>query len=145
MPISNFIGQFGSPLFDVSAVVGFLMATVISILDSVGDYYATANVCRVPTPPSHAVNRGIAIEGFFSTVSGLFGVGHATTTYGGNIGAIGMTRVSKTIPKCLYYACVVFDLFHRYPFYNNTIIIVYVKIPTWSVTVFRPSIQSNRD
>ena len=63
MPISNFIGQFDSPLFDVSAVVGFLMATVISTLDSVGDYYGTASVCRVLTPPSHAMNRSIAIEG----------------------------------------------------------------------------------
>ena len=99
MPISNFIGQFDSPLFDVIAVVGFLMATVISTLDSGGDYYGTASVCRVLTPPSHAMNRSIAIEGFFNTVSGLFGVGHATTTYGGNIGAIGMISVRKTIPK----------------------------------------------
>ena len=38
-------------------------------------------------------------RGVFNTVSGLFGVGHATTTYGGNIGAIGMISVRKTIPK----------------------------------------------
>ncbi|XP_060599953.1 solute carrier family 23 member 1-like [Ruditapes philippinarum] len=88
-------GQFGSPLFSVSAIVGFLIATLTSILDSIGDYYATAAICRVPPPPSHAVNRGIAVEGFCSMISGLFGVGHATTTYGGNIGAIGMTKVAS--------------------------------------------------
>lgn len=74
-------------------MVGFLIATLTSILDSIGDYYATAAICRVPPPPKHGVNRGIAVEGFCSMISGMFGVGHATTTYGGNIGAIGMTRV----------------------------------------------------
>ncbi|KAL4228724.1 hypothetical protein ACF0H5_011767 [Mactra antiquata] len=88
-------GQFGSPLFSISAIVGFLIATLTSILDSIGDYYATAAMCRVPPPPGHAVNRGIAIEGFCSMLSGFFGIGHATTTYGGNIGAIGMTRVAS--------------------------------------------------
>ncbi|XP_045190888.2 solute carrier family 23 member 1-like [Mercenaria mercenaria] len=88
-------GQFGLPLFSVSAIIGFLIATITSILDSIGDYYATAAICRVPPPPSHGINRGIAIEGFCSMISGLFGVGHATTTYGGNIGAIGMTRVAS--------------------------------------------------
>ena len=34
------------------------------------------------------------MEGFCSTIAGLLGCGHATTTYGGNIGAIGVTRVS---------------------------------------------------
>ena len=33
------------------------------------------------------------MEGFCSMVSGFYGTGHATTTYGGNIGAIGMTKV----------------------------------------------------
>ncbi|KAL4231304.1 hypothetical protein ACF0H5_008884 [Mactra antiquata] len=88
-------GQFGAPLFSVNAVIGFLIATITSILDSIGDYYATAAICRVPTPPNHAVNRGIAVEGLFSMISGTFGVAHATTTYGGNIGAIGMTRVAR--------------------------------------------------
>ena len=63
------------------------------MLDSIGDYYACANTCRVPPPPGHATNRGIAVEGFCSILSGLWGAGHATTTYGGNVGAIGMTKV----------------------------------------------------
>lgn len=86
-------GQFGSPLFSYSALIGFLIATFISILDSIGDYYAAAAMCRVPPPPRHGINRGIAIEGFCSMLSGCYGTGHATTTYGGNIGAIGMTKV----------------------------------------------------
>ena len=35
------------------------------------------------------------MEGFCSAIAGLLGCGHATTTFGGNIGAIGVTRVSE--------------------------------------------------
>ncbi|WAQ93785.1 S23A2-like protein [Mya arenaria] len=65
------------------------------VLDSIGDYYACARVCRVPAPPKHAVNRGIMIEGLCSMLSGAVGCGHATSTYGGNIGAIGVTKVAS--------------------------------------------------
>lgn len=88
-------GQFGPIDFSVSVFIGFMIATFTSILDSIGDYYACAAMCRTPPPPSHAVNRGIAVEGFCSAIAGLLGCGHATTTYGGNIGAIGVTRVSS--------------------------------------------------
>ena len=68
-----------------------------SIIDSIADYYACAKMCHVPPPPIHAVNRGIMIEGMMSMISGCFGSGHATTTYGGNIGCIGITRVNYLV------------------------------------------------
>lgn len=89
--------QFGPPSFDISIFVGFFIATLISVLDSIGDYYACAKTCNVPPPPSHAVNRGIAIEGLCTTLSGIMGAGHATSTYGGNIGAIGITKVGSRL------------------------------------------------
>ncbi|XP_069101719.1 solute carrier family 23 member 2-like isoform X2 [Argopecten irradians] len=88
-------GQFGAPSFSGRAFIGFLIATLISILDSIGDYYACARTCQVPTPPTHAVNRGIAVEGFCSFLAGTVGCGHATSTYGGNVGAIGLTKVAS--------------------------------------------------
>ncbi|XP_033756827.1 solute carrier family 23 member 1-like isoform X2 [Pecten maximus] len=88
-------GLYGNPSFSSTVFVGFLIATFISILDSIGDYYACAATCRVPPPPSFAVNRGIAVEGFCTVLSGLLGCPQATTTYGANIGAIGITRVSS--------------------------------------------------
>ncbi|KAK3098015.1 hypothetical protein FSP39_015346 [Pinctada imbricata] len=88
-------GQFGAPDFNVSVLFGFLIATLISILDSIGDYYACAKTCRVPPPPNHAINRGIAIEGICTFFSGIVGCGHATSTYGGNVGAIGITKVGS--------------------------------------------------
>lgn len=98
-------GQYGAFGFSVTAFVGFIIASIMSIMDSIGDYYACARVCRVPPPPAHGVNRGIAIEGLCSALSGAIGCGHATSTYGGNIGAIGITRVrhSVLIICCICY------------------------------------------
>ena len=79
--------------FSGSAFVCYIIATIISILDSLGDYFACARTCNVPPPPNHAVNRGILIEGLCSFLSGTIGCGHATTTYGDNIGAISVTKV----------------------------------------------------
>lgn len=88
-------GQFGAIQFSFSALVGCLLATILSILDSVGDYFACAKTCSVPPPPRHAVNRGLTVEGICTFLAGLVGCGHATTTYAGNIGAIGLTKVAS--------------------------------------------------
>ncbi|XP_060063943.1 solute carrier family 23 member 2-like [Ylistrum balloti] len=88
-------GQFGSPTISVGIFITYLIPTLISILDSIADYYACAKVVNAPPPPFHAITRGLATEGFFSFLAGSFGVGHATTTYGGNIGIIGVTKVGS--------------------------------------------------
>jgi nucleobase transporter 1/2 len=68
--------------FNVGIFVNFFVATIMSIIDSIADYYACAKMCMVPPPPVHAVNRGIAVEGFMTMMAGPYGAGHATTTYG---------------------------------------------------------------
>ncbi|KAK3095932.1 hypothetical protein FSP39_021026 [Pinctada imbricata] len=88
-------GQFGPFDFNVSVFLGFAIASITSIMDSLGDYYACAQICSAPPPPRHAINRGIALEGFCSAISGMFGCGHGTTTYGGNLGVLGLTRVGS--------------------------------------------------
>ena len=79
--------------FSGAAFVAFFIATIISILDSMGDYFACARTCHMPAPPKHAVNRGILIEGLCTFLSGSVGCGHATTTYGDAIGALAITKV----------------------------------------------------
>ncbi|XP_045170564.2 solute carrier family 23 member 2-like isoform X2 [Mercenaria mercenaria] len=88
-------GQYGPIGFSETAFLSCMIATLISVLDSIGDYYACAKVCRVPPPPRHAVNRGLLVEGLCTFLSGTVGCGHATGTYGGNIGAVGVTRVAS--------------------------------------------------
>ncbi|XP_022341468.2 solute carrier family 23 member 2-like isoform X1 [Crassostrea virginica] len=88
-------GMHGPVSYSTPVFLGFLTATFLSILDSIGDYYACASMSLVPPPPQHAVNRGIMVEGIGTIISGAIGASQATTTYGGNIGAIGVTRVAS--------------------------------------------------
>lgn len=74
--------------------LGMLAATLSSVVESIGDYYAAARICHAPIPPPSAMNRAIAIEGVASLFSGMMGAGHATTSYTHNTGAIGITKVS---------------------------------------------------
>ena len=93
---SLFSGQWGMPTVSTASFMAMLAATITSIIESVGDYYACARISGVPPPPAHAVNRGIAIEGLGSLISGAVGSGGATTSYSQNVGAIGFTKVSST-------------------------------------------------
>lgn len=71
-------------------LAGVLACTVESI-----SYYPTVSqMCAAPPPPLHAINRGIGIEGFGTILAGLFGSGNGTNTFGENVGAIGVTKVS---------------------------------------------------
>jgi nucleobase transporter 1/2 len=96
--------MYGMPGFDVGVFAAFLTATITSIIDSIADYYAAARVARIPSPPVHAINRGIATEGFMSMLAGLWGASHATTTSGGIIGLVGLTKVKDFTPSaCLIH------------------------------------------
>ncbi|KAK6186214.1 hypothetical protein SNE40_008297 [Patella caerulea] len=88
-------GQFGSFRFDTAAFIGAFVATIMSVVDSICDYNACARMCFVPFPPAHAMNRGIFWEGLMSFFAGMTGAGHGTNSYGGNIGAIGITKVAS--------------------------------------------------
>lgn len=102
-----FAVQFGTPTVSVAGFAGMLAATISSIIESVGDYFAAARLSNAEAPPPHAVNRGIATEGFASIISGMVGAGHPTTSYSGNIGAIGITKVggSKTLlQQCTFHS-----------------------------------------
>ncbi|XP_063409910.1 solute carrier family 23 member 1-like [Mytilus trossulus] len=88
-------GQFGGIGFNSGIFVAYLTATFTSVVDSIADYYACAKMSHIPPPPVHAVNRGISVEGIMCAVSGIFGTGHGTTTFGSHIGCIGITRVAS--------------------------------------------------
>uniref|UniRef100_A0A914WY57 Solute carrier family 23 member 2 n=1 Tax=Plectus sambesii TaxID=2011161 RepID=A0A914WY57_9BILA len=87
-------GQWGMPIFKAGVIMGMVGGTVASVVESVGDYQACARVCRQPPPPSHAVNRGIFMEGFGCFLGSCFG-GVAMTSFSQNIGVIGSTRVAS--------------------------------------------------
>ncbi|KAH9520294.1 hypothetical protein Btru_060439 [Bulinus truncatus] len=86
-------GRFCSFSFSFGGFVCFIMATIASVLDSIGDYKATARIAKVQQPPRYVYNRGLAVEGLMSILSGAMGCCHATFSYSPNIGTMGMTRV----------------------------------------------------
>ncbi|XP_053407706.1 solute carrier family 23 member 2-like [Mercenaria mercenaria] len=108
-------GQFGTPLFNSTIFVGFLSAVISSIMESIGDYYATAFVSRAPPPPHHAVNRGILLEGLGSVISGVLGAGHATTSSTSHVSLIGISKIASR--SCMVSSgvlCIVMSLVGKF-------------------------------
>ena len=58
------------PTVSAGAVGAMMAAITASMLDSCGDYIAFARTLGYPNPPKHAVNRGIAMEGIATIISG---------------------------------------------------------------------------
>jgi len=46
------------PTVSPSGVIGMSTAVMASIMESIGDYYACADISGAPPPPNHAINRG---------------------------------------------------------------------------------------
>lgn len=85
------------PTVTTASVFGMLAGVLAGMIESIGDYYACARLANAPPPPTHAINRGIGIEGIGCVLAGLWGSGNGTTSFSENIGAIGVTKVSPTI------------------------------------------------
>uniref|UniRef100_A0A673LEC2 Si:dkey-106n21.1 n=1 Tax=Sinocyclocheilus rhinocerous TaxID=307959 RepID=A0A673LEC2_9TELE len=74
-------GQWGLPTVSVSSVLGMMAGVLASTMESIGDYYACARLSGAPPPPTHSINRGIAVEGVGCILASQ------------NIAALGITRV----------------------------------------------------
>ncbi|XP_030222738.1 solute carrier family 23 member 1 isoform X1 [Gadus morhua] len=90
-------GQWGVPTVSVSSVLGMTAGVLASTMESIGDYYACARLSGAPPPPTHAINRGIAVEGLGCILAGLWGTGNGTTSYSQNIAALGITKVGSRL------------------------------------------------
>ncbi|XP_076060495.1 solute carrier family 23 member 1-like isoform X2 [Oratosquilla oratoria] len=101
--------QWGLPTVTLAGVIGMMAGVWVSIVESIGDYYACARLAGAPPPPVHAVNRGIAIEGIGCILAGIWGSGNGTTSYSQNIGAIGVTKVGSR--RVIQYSAAIMILF----------------------------------
>ncbi|KAL3052797.1 hypothetical protein OYC64_005341 [Pagothenia borchgrevinki] len=88
-------GQWGMPAVSLAGVFGMMAGIICSMAESVGDYYACARLSGAPPPPSHAINRGIGVEGLGSLLAGAFGTGNGTTSFSENVAALGITKVGS--------------------------------------------------
>ncbi|CAG7826767.1 unnamed protein product [Allacma fusca] len=87
--------QWGWPTVSIGAVIGLLCGVMSSTVESLGDYCACAAITKAPTPPVHAMNRGIFMEGLGCVLGGIWGSGNGSTSYSNNIGTISVTRVAS--------------------------------------------------
>ncbi|QRV16047.1 purine/pyrimidine permease [Haloterrigena salifodinae] len=92
LPIYPF--QWGTPQITTAFVVGMFAGVLASIVESIGDYYAVANITGSGAPSEKRINHGIGMEGLMNVFSGIMGTG-GSTSYSENIGAIGLTGVAS--------------------------------------------------
>ncbi|QFU83020.1 uracil-xanthine permease family protein [Natronorubrum aibiense] len=92
LPIYPF--QWGVPEFTTAFVIGMFAGVLASIVESIGDYYAVANLTGSGAPSEKRINHGIGMEGLMNVFSGIMGTG-GSTSYSENIGAIGLTGVAS--------------------------------------------------
>ncbi|TSS60368.1 Solute carrier family 23 member 2 [Bagarius yarrelli] len=108
-------GQWGLPSVSISSVLGMMAGVLASTMESIGDYYACARLSGAPSPPTHAINRGIAVEGLGCILAGLWGSGNGTTSYSQNIAALGITRVgSRLVLQTAGLLMIVLGLFGKF-------------------------------
>ena len=90
---------FGSPWggweLHLGAIVIVLIATLGSLVESLGDYAATCEVADEPLTEKH-MNRGILAEGIGTLSAAALG-GLPCTSYTQNIGIIATTRVASRV------------------------------------------------
>lgn len=106
---SGYILPWGLPKFDVAFLLVFLIAYLVSTVESVGDYNAISEITTSDDRPvtQETVNRGVMAEGFGCFVSSLLG-GVATTSYSENIGVVGITRVASRVVVMAAAALLIF-------------------------------------
>ena len=92
LPIYPF--QWGTPQITTAFVIGMFAGVLASIVESIGDYYAVANISGSGAPSEKRINHGIGMEGLMNVFSGVMGTA-GSTSYSENIGAIGLTGVAS--------------------------------------------------
>ncbi|ELY44512.1 uracil-xanthine permease family protein [Natronorubrum sulfidifaciens] len=92
LPIYPF--QWGTPEITTAFVIGMFAGVLASIVESIGDYYAVANMTGSGAPSEKRINHGIGMEGLMNVFSGIMGTG-GSTSYSENVGAIGLTGVAS--------------------------------------------------
>ncbi|RKD97619.1 uracil-xanthine permease family protein [Halopiger aswanensis] len=92
LPIYPF--QWGAPQFTTAFIVGMFAGVLASIVESIGDYYAVANLTGSGAPSERRINHGIGMEGLMNVFAGIMGTA-GSTSYSENIGAIGLTGVAS--------------------------------------------------
>ncbi|KAM7291199.1 hypothetical protein ISCGN_027774 [Ixodes scapularis] len=89
--------QWGMPIVNMEAIISAIIINLLTIMESVCDYYACAIIAGFPPPPPGAVNRAIFTEGFGCCVAGLLGCGLTYETQTIHLGVLAVTKVAAML------------------------------------------------
>lgn len=62
--------QWGLPSISPQLIVGIISAMCVCVIETIGNYFACAALSEAPTPPKHAINRGVSMEGLATFIAG---------------------------------------------------------------------------
>lgn len=83
---------FTAPVWDISAILTILPATLVVVAEHIGHLIVTGNICEKDFIKDPGLHRTMAGDGLSTAISGLVGA-VPTTTYGENIGVLAITKV----------------------------------------------------
>lgn len=84
--------HFQLPVFDFSAIIIIIPATLVVISEHIGHQVVTSEIVGRDLLKDPGLHRSMLGDGISTTLSGLFGA-VPTTTYGENIGVMAVTKV----------------------------------------------------
>ncbi|XP_071090776.1 solute carrier family 23 member 2-like [Haliotis cracherodii] len=87
--------HYGPPTISGSGYVSMLTITMTIVIEIPGVYQTVAHGAEMPPPPSHAMNRGMAVDGLSGAVSGMLGGVCASVVYMQSLGLIAVTKVAS--------------------------------------------------
>lgn len=89
------VPEFTHPIFDWTAILIILPATLVVVSEHIGHQLVTGQIIEKNLLKDPGLHRSLAADGFSTMLSGCFGA-VPTTTYGENIGVMAITRVYST-------------------------------------------------
>ncbi|KAI8476384.1 MAG: permease family-domain-containing protein [Monoraphidium minutum] len=89
-------GQWGAPIVSAYSTLTMLAGALPAMIESLGDYFACAQIAGAPVPPPDVLSRAISWQGLTCVLAGLFGTSSGTTAYNENIDkSLCITRVGS--------------------------------------------------
>ncbi|MDI7743147.1 nucleobase:cation symporter-2 family protein [Lysinibacillus fusiformis] len=84
---------FGTPTFDISAILTMTLVAMVSLVESSGVYFALSDITK-KSIDSKDLSRGYRSEGLASIIGGIFNA-FPYTTFSQNVGLLKMTGVKE--------------------------------------------------
>ncbi len=84
---------FGTPTFDVTAILTMTLVAIVSLVESTGVYYALSDICKKEISEKDLA-KGYRAEGLASVIGGLFNA-FPYTTYSQNVGLVQLSGVKS--------------------------------------------------